>query len=95
MVWYGMARGLMTAPQLGRGRHQLAGGVEAGMAEAEVARAGAVGAGAVPEAPEVPGAEAAGAARAEVMAAVGASGVAGQEQGSVATSDRQQPRGLA
>jgi hypothetical protein len=43
----------------------------------------------------VPGAEAAGAARAEVMAAVGASGVAGQEQGSVATSDRQLPRGLA
>ncbi len=58
-----------------------------------MARAGSAGAEAASEAPEVPGAEAAGVAWAEVMAAVGvgASGVAGQEQESVATSDRQQP----
>jgi hypothetical protein len=86
MVWYGMARGLMTAPQLGRGRRQ-AGGAEAGVAEAGAAEAEA--------ASEAPGA--AGAVKAEVMAAVGggARGVAGQERESVATSDRQQPRGLA
>ena len=76
----GVAGGSELLPRPGRGRRR-AGGVEA---VAAVAVAG--------------GAEvmAAMAAAAETAAgAEEASGVAGQEQGSVATSDRRLPRGLA
>ena len=105
MVWHGMTWGAGVAPKgpdLGEARAEastrgVAGGLEppprpgkgrrrAGGAEAVAAVAAAGGAEAV----------AAVAAAAETAAvAEAASGVAGEEQGNVATSDRQLPRGLA
>jgi len=91
-VTRGVAGGSELLPRPGRGRRR-AGGVEAVAAVAAAGGAEAVAAVAVAGGAE---AMAAMAAAAETAAgAEAASGVAGQEQGNVATSDRQLLRGLA
>jgi hypothetical protein len=91
-VTRGVAGGSELPPRPGRGRRR------AGGAEAVAAVAAAGGAGAVAAVAVAGGAEAMAAVAAAAETAAGAeaaSGVAGQEQGSVATSDRRLPRGLA